>query len=739
MFWHICFSIALFFPLIAIVFLGIRGALARSNRLQPLTASSSIMILVLSGVIGAFAVSLPLAFIANGGIAGVLTALYYVLELVTLQLIVTGDVEAMSHLGDFGYAYYCLLELYRVISPLLALTAIASVLTARIPALQIKMLSANILSPKEVHAFYGINRKTFILAKSVLDANKRAFMVFFNVSQADRNKWSTELKEIRETYRGRIIVAPDGIDTAELKQGAGISTVTYLMMSDDCANNVSMTLRMREKVIREASKYRAHPKSAPIRLFCRHENKEDGLIFDSSSGSAHDSREFDKETLCEVVLFDETEQTTFELLARHPLFSVLDRPSSGDELPRRLLIMVIGLGELGQSVVRNCFWIGRMIGVDLRIVGFDRDAELIESRLRATCPEMMAEHDSCLGKRTGLRSTIELIECDVLGSRFSDLALDEFLESDGVYTVMALGDDNDNLEMAIRLQRLFEEKRARGQAIARNNMNIEYCVLFRVRNSEIKSSVECLTESNGEKYKLSPFGDTQEVYSVNAIVDSHWTKMALQTAASYQRVWSSDCSETPFKRIAASDVRQEYNKFEVKKLSNLTSALHIPYRLWSIGINPDAAMARFLGPKASAGCEIKSNDEWLDAIGVARDEVYDVARRELTIAEKLALEDSHPTLSALAKLEHDRWAAFYQSVGWREISPTDMASMAPYLGLNPNARPHQSEALKIHCFVCNSETMRSREDEFTPSKDVAVYDRAIVVDTFQILTGGITY
>lgn len=159
-----------------------------------------------------------------------------------------------------------------------------------------------------------------------------------------------------------------------------------------------------------------------IHVWCAHSNPDDGLVFDalpqrraplelidrlarhdrSEAVSAKQHRRAAAalaplmervRNLIEVRLISEEREVIWDTLVAHPLTSVLDDVDLSTQIVpvQHLYVVVLGLGAFGSEAVRAAFWLGRLPGVELRIIGIDKEGKAAASRLAALWPSMMAE------------------------------------------------------------------------------------------------------------------------------------------------------------------------------------------------------------------------------------------------------------------------------------------------------------------------------------------------------------
>ena len=110
--WAACLVVSVVAPICGAAWLLVHRLHARSKN-SVIDSGNSLIASVSLFLVGAFAIVAPIAFLSEEGLAGVLTATYYVLELVTIQLINVGEAAVLDSMGAFGYVYYCVLEAYR--------------------------------------------------------------------------------------------------------------------------------------------------------------------------------------------------------------------------------------------------------------------------------------------------------------------------------------------------------------------------------------------------------------------------------------------------------------------------------------------------------------------------------------------------------------------------------------------------------------------------------------------------
>ena len=138
-----------------------------------------------------------------------------------------------------------------------------------------------------------------------------------------------------------------------------------------------------------------------------------------------------------------------------------------------------------------------------------------------------------------------------------------------------------------------------------------------------------------------------------------------------------------------------YNRFEVNKRSNRASALHIRYKLATMGLDYVPAE------------EADGNDDLLQS--------------KLSEAELLAQ----------MVAEHDRWQAFHESEGWRTAT---VEQVETYKQAGLSGGTHKCPLLRLHPYICDFSELKTRSEQLG-LEDSTVYDRSLIENIPAILSG----
>ena len=355
-----------------------------------------------------------------------------------------------------------------------------------------------------------------------------------------------------------------------------------------------------------------------------------------------------------VRFFDGTALLCSNLLLRHPLY---DLPADRDTIS----VAVIGCGRTGVRMAKSVAWCGQMDGKKLKLRIYDKDAAAIEQQFLAQCPELKASCD------------IGFCQVDMATADFEKQLMDpETGSRDATYCVVALGDDEENMEAA---ERIFRHYRSR------NGYDFTPTILARVRGAtktEIYSGHEnAYLRDRG----IHTFGGVEEVLAGDTLFHSslEWLSFAVDLC-----YWGllpekdpTDMTNRELKAYLAEEnvamCRKAFLHSEYARRSSMAVALHIPVKLHS--------------------CDILPAEEYLPSDETARN-----FRKAL---------EADPTLTErLARNEHQRWNSFMRSEGYRSASWEELKAFYPQVQNN------QDPLSKRHLCITDWENLDALNEKY---------------------------
>lgn len=494
--------------------------------------------------------------------------------------------------------------------------------------------------------------------------------------------------------------------------------------------------------------------------------------------------------LVEVRLLSEEREVVWDTLVRHPLTDVLDPVdvSTGAAPYQQLVVLVLGLGSFGREMVRATFWFGRLPGVELRIIGVDLDGGRAAGEMAASWPALMAERTPAgtptvaadLAEHlvatvpTGADAvpTVSVVTADARSGELSDIlsggpftatclgdhGLEQVTQKIGpesrVYAVVCLGDDELDLDVALKVQRtlslrVFDKTLAEAVAPSANPL-----VSVLVRSQEVLESVRGMAHGE-ERFALIPFGSTEDAFSYRSILSAPWEDAAINLEAAYDAARSTvaGTDDAPVSRVGA---MESFNAYEFKKLSNRAATRFTFYRLWCLGVRAsrddvsEELEAHWLA-KLGVGDTLQrlgmGDDEAMELLCGHRfgdHRTFSAEDRKARVAEladaDAALRGRYPTVCAMADLEHARWCAFLRANGWGGAGDDfeELQRLVAFAGIHPKEKlpyPHESSGLLRHYYLVDDPaTFRDHGAECRD--DPAAYDRLVTVEALRVLRRG---
>ena len=241
--------------------------------------------------------------------------------------------------------------------------------------------------------------------------------------------------------------------------------------------------------------------------------------------------------------------------------------------------------------------------------------------------------------------------------------------NDANYIVVCRENDNLNLRTALFLRKYFYK-------MNHNYLNKPFISLY-INSNERNIAIKNIKEKN-IRYDLYPFGSDMELYTYQELIESKLENLAKNVHLAYAEIFNEGTSIDLKKEL------QNYNKLEVTKKSNRAAALNIQYKLWQMGYE-------------------YTEEEHVDEI------------------EELRIYLNGEDIEEFARVEHDRWMAFYRTEGWSTVSVEDVKTEG-YQRLSNNGK---STLLMMHPDICPYEEIKSR-CEIIGREDTTKYDKLLI-------------
>ncbi len=388
---------------------------------------------------------------------------------------------------EFSQIECVILKALSIIAPLLTFTAIFTLLRDIFSYARLKM---NIFSDKYI--FSELNEKSVALAESIRKKHPLAAVVFLGAEESEENDHG-DLYE-----RARIIRAICfKSDISSVHPNFRFGQVFFFVINEDRDENLKIATRIR-RIYGERAKTKMYIFSSAVRaeLFTRINDREKieiRLINEARS----------------VIYNDLYDMSVKRMEKGTPDLFTSATVCGKDKV---ISAVIVGMGEYGSEMLKALTWFCQMDGYKLRINAFDigKDAE---EHLCASCPELLD------GKHNGACVPGEA-QYEISITSGVDTESRNFIDqiekiTDASYVFVALGSDEANIAVSMRLRALFErsERSPVIQSVIYNSDLIEL-----LKNAELAGK---------DKYNIDYFGDLNTVYSENVVMNSRLEAQAL--------------------------------------------------------------------------------------------------------------------------------------------------------------------------------------------------------------------
>ncbi len=340
---------------------------------------------------------------------------------------------------------------------------------------------------KDAYVFSELNEKTLALAEDLREKDKKAMLVFTDVFEENEEasyEFSKRAKEIHAICFKKDILA------VNFKRHSDNRNLYLFAAGIDETENLNQALKLIER----------YKDRKNTRLFVFSIGVESELLL-----TAIDKRELKVRRVNEV-------QSLINRVLYERGEILFDTAIEAQDGIKDINAVVIGMGHHGTEMVKALSWFCQMDGYRIEINAFDKDA-LACDRFCALSPELMAPayNGAIIEGEAQYKITIHP-NMDVETSSFAAKIMEL---KNATYVFVSLGDDQRNIETAVRLRMLFERVGAHPiiQAI--------------VYSSEQKYAMEGLCNYRGQKYNIEFIGDMESSYTADVILDSELEDAAL--------------------------------------------------------------------------------------------------------------------------------------------------------------------------------------------------------------------
>lgn len=377
---------------------------------------------------------------------------------------------------------------------------------------------------KERYIFSEMNDKSLALATDIKKKNKNAVIVFTDVFD-ENDERSYEMID-RAVSIGAICFKKDLL-AINFKKSLFKKQIRFFTIGENEAENLNQALMIIENY-RDCDGVNLYVFSTKV--------ESEILLTAIDKGKIKVRRINQVQSLINNILYKDGVQ----------LFTNANEETDG---VRDISAVVIGMGCHGREMVKALSWFGQMDGYRIKINAFDKD-ELADKKFIAIAPELMSpEYNGVIVDGEAQYTITVHPSVDVESVDFADRISSI---KDTSYVLVALGDDDINVNTAVYLRMLYER------------MGIHPVIQAIVYNTQQKKALTGIKNYGGQEYDIDFIGDLESHFTEDVILDS-----ALEADA--------------LKRHLKWGKEEEFWTYEYNYRSSTASAIHMKARI-ALGI-----------------------------------------------------------------------------------------------------------------------------------------------------------
>ena len=492
-------------------------------------------------------------------------------------------IKALCGANGFIYILYLYTTLLLMCAPIVGGAAVLNILADAFPELRYWFKT---FWCHRVVIFSSLDDNTFSLAAEMeSQAGRSSIRIVFANTAADEGD-EDERNQIEEARRRGWICLKDGIGELKLNWKRPLS---YILAREDEQRNLQDALCL-------AGHRELWSRAADLEICVYTQDSSVPGLLEQAFFHHGQQTEMRLRIIAPVTM------TVYRLLSQYPLY---DAFVLGPQQEEAYTVAILGADAWAENLFLAVYWCGQILHKQLNIHLISPDAEQFARHIRCRVPEL-EEND---GQQAYCHTTFEAL--DPRDEAFDCQLAREPLRSCRVWYI-SLGTDKDNMAAA----------RALGQRLRTLHLteNFDAAIHYVVNSNVLADSIQACQSGRGEGCTLHAFGSIHEQYSVN----NQWGTL-------HDFAWMINNSWQEKKGEFSAE--NEY-----KRRSSLASALHIQYKLYSIGL-----LAPHLPPEQLPGKMREGLQAYLQTPA-------DPAREY-----------------ALGYNEHRRWSAYVRSLGFRSV------------------------------------------------------------------------
>jgi hypothetical protein len=366
---------------------------------------------------------------------------------------------------------------------------------------------------KDTHVFSELNEKSLALAKSIDDVYnkkgqgetrrykfwKKALIVFTDVLDGEDEETLELLEEAKEI--GAILFTKDLESIQYRKRYLSVRKVNFYLISDDEEEKI----RHAESIMRDYD----FSDKIELRLF------SDDIRSELLLAAKNVQR-------IKVIRINDIQSLVYHNLDANGM-RLFERSRETAASEKTISAVIVGLGKYGMEMLKALTWFCQMPGYRIKIHAFDADEHAKET-VTQMCPELMS--DALNGQNIPGEACYDITVHGGMDTNSPAFYEELARITDATYVFVCLGNDEVNLETAIKIRTLCERIQYVGDhhkpdietviydSNIRNTMGVKWTATADDVNPQ------GVVNFKKQSYDIHMIGDLEHFYCVETLIDS---------------------------------------------------------------------------------------------------------------------------------------------------------------------------------------------------------------------------
>ncbi len=507
---------------------------------------------------------------------------------------------------------------------------------------------------RDSYIFSHLNEQSLSLAKSIRHTYPDALIVFNDVAEKEDDESNETMKDAEKIGA---ICLKDDITVTNFRRLIPIKDkkTYFLIIGPREDENIKHTIRL-------SKPHKRHNKKDPLSHGYDYPGGDKRIYLFSENTTCEKQLsaiqpqhiKLRRVTTAQTLIFNMLDKNGMEIFeSAMPTGKTVRNSATGNEDPELgISALIVGMGMQGSEMVKALSWLCQMHPYRLEINAFDADP-LAAEHFHMDCPDLFDcntgtppfSKDSDVPLHNGDFTTPGESHYKITVHSGYDADLPSFAHKvkelrDVTYVFVSLGSDDKNLRTAIDLRILFtrmgfpQDKPVIHTVVCNHNT---YDMLS--KNYEIPLGKRA---SNGqESYRIRPFGDVEDTYSVASIFHSRLEATALARHKSYCNLPSKKEAPSPetLKSLPLKKRRLAKNAWCQENQAIEEEIRKAEEQFWGVDYNYRSSLASTLHTKFKQQLHIPGS-------------------------EKCPADRTEPEKWFYRRIEHNRWNAYVRSEGY---------------------------------------------------------------------------